>query len=80
MTLSFPPEKNAIERLSGDQNGNRPPSVAPSGAAVPAASDWTQSFPPAPKTARSPSGDSAIGAESSPVSRKKDFSGGSRNE
>ena len=80
MIFSFPSEKKPIERLSGDQNGNRPPSVALSGAAMPVASDRSQSFPPAPKTTREPSGEIAIGAESSPVNRNSVFSGGSMNE
>ena len=62
MILSLPSEKKPIERLSGDQNGNRPPSVAATGAAVPAASDRSQSLPPAPKTTREPSGEIAIGS------------------
>src|ERR1700693_1770329 len=80
ISLSFPSEKKPIERLSGDQNGNRPPSVPASAAAAPVRSDWSQSFPPAPKTARSPSGESAIGADSSPVIWNVEDSGAMRNE
>src|SRR5207247_1489858 len=78
--FSFPPEKNPIDRLSGDQKGNFPPSTTGRAATAPVRSDWTHSLEPAPKTARSPSGDRTIGAESSPVRWNIAFSGGTRKE
>src|SRR5439155_21526097 len=62
--LSFPPEKKARKRLSGDQKGRKPPSVPRSGCAVRASSgrnqrEYLPSEPKALKTRRRPSGEIA---------------------
>src|SRR5215471_20271643 len=63
--LSFPPEKNPISRLSGDQNGKRPPSVPASCLAADESRDRTQrlnsGFDPllATKTMCRPSGETS---------------------
>jgi len=56
---SLPPAKKPIDRLSGDQNGNSPCSVEGRIAVAPVESDWIHSFPEAPNTIRSPSGEIA---------------------
>src|SRR4029453_378511 len=80
MRRSFDSEKKAIDLPSGDQNGERAPSVPASGVAGPVPSDWTHSLPPAPYGGRAPPGGQVPGAASSPVSRQAVFSGGRMNE
>src|SRR5262249_19379187 len=64
--FSFPSAKNPMKRLSGDQNGQDPPSVPGSDCASEASNDLTQSRRralggPAAKAMRRPSGDTAGG-------------------
>ena len=75
IVLSFPPEKKPMDRLSEDQNGKTPRSVAGDADVMPLDTDWTHNFPEAPNTIRAPSGETAGGADSSPVSSNAVFSG-----
>src|ERR1700733_3776171 len=79
--LSLPRTKNANERLSGDQKGKVAPNVPSSGCASRESMGRTQisrspSFPTAVKAMSLPSGDSAGGPATSPVSRKGVLGGG----
>src|SRR5579859_1013256 len=76
ITLSFPAEKNAILRLSGDQNGKVPFSVPSSACASPDLRERIQMWSPAPKTRLRPSGERTGGAPTSPINWNGASSGG----
>src|SRR5215469_4921093 len=76
ITLSFPAEKNAILRLSGDQKGKVPFSVPSRGCASPDSRERIQMRSPAPKTRFMPSGERTGGAPTSPINWNGASSGG----
>src|ERR1700722_7077555 len=85
MVFSFPSEKNPMDRPSGDQNGNVPPSVPVSFRGALELSGWIQialrSFAPWAQYATCvPSAERAGGPEKSPVKSKMVSGGGGSEE
>jgi hypothetical protein len=85
MVFSFPSEKNPIDRPSGDQNGNVPPSVPASFRGALVSRGWIQielrSFALCAQYATwVPSAERTGGPEKSPVKSKEVSKGGSSEE